>query len=250
MPRLEYKYYVSTNYLDSLRADMMPFLKYDPFSNIGGKLEYTVRSIYYDSWNLDTYYEKDAGLQNRNKYRIRGYNTLSDDSIVFLEVKRKENDLVSKNRAMLYYNDLDEFINSKNYSLIEKCNFNKGITDDAKTFLYHYYLHSLQPASLVTYEREAFACKFGTELRITFDKNVRTKTSESINELFTEDNLKPSFKDFFVLEVKFERIVPSWIPKVLNNYNIFRDSVSKYGTGMEKAINSYFIDPIKLRYAL
>ncbi|MGE5364553.1 MAG: polyphosphate polymerase domain-containing protein [Bacteroidota bacterium] len=235
MARLEYKYYIPYIHLDQLRRDIIPYLKYDAFALKTPRKEYTVKSVYLDSPGFITYHEKDMGIRARHKYRIRGYNEESDDSIVFLEIKRKDVDFISKDRAKLLYRNLDQFIETKDYSLLAGSN---GTADYARNFLYYYHLYQLKPVVVVTYEREAFECGFGTDLRITFDKNIRTRPAQSCSDIFSDEQMKISLKDYFVLEVKFSTIVPSWVPRVLNKYNVFRDSASKYLMCVNTTFNS------------
>jgi hypothetical protein len=240
MTRLEYKYYFPMDYLDELRRDIMPFLEYDHYSGLIQKKEYTVRSIYLDSPGMLTYREKDAGLMYRNKYRIRGYNLLSKDSVVFLEIKRKENDFVSKNRAPLFYGDLERFIGTRDFSLILNSKEMEERKADARKFMYYFLLYNLKPAVIVAYEREAFECKYNSGLRITFDKNVRTRITNSYNNLYDDINMMPTFENHFVLEIKFHKIIPFWLPAVLKKYNTSRESVSKYATSIDISSSNKF----------
>ncbi len=81
--RLEYKYIVPSNKLESLRNALLPFVQYDPYSNIRGDKQYTVKSIYLDSRNLKDYRDKIDGVYKRKKVRIRGYNDVHDNSTLF-----------------------------------------------------------------------------------------------------------------------------------------------------------------------
>lgn len=65
MPRLEFKYFVPIEWKDKLREDVMLYLKHDYYSELRPHKEYTVRSIYLDSPELTSYYEKLAGLKVR-----------------------------------------------------------------------------------------------------------------------------------------------------------------------------------------
>jgi hypothetical protein len=238
MARLEYKYYIPLQYLDNLRRDIMPFLVYDVFTKNRPKKEYTIHSLYLDSHQLKTYYEKLDGARVRNKFRIRGYNQLEDNSSVFLEIKRKEIDFMNKDRALLRYSNLETFLKTSDMSLI--------ITSDsdvlkrktsARNFLYYYNLHILQPAVFINYEREAFECKFGSGLRVTLDKNIRSKKADGYKHLFSDSGFKPALTNQFVLEVKFHKILPNWLPAIMKRYNIIRESVPKYAMSIESSRN-------------
>lgn len=233
MGRLEYKYYIHRDRLDSLRRDILPFLCYDRYIESQDKPEYTVRSVYLDSHSFVTYKEKLSGDRDRNKYRIRGYNELTDDSTVFLEIKRKEVGHISKDRALIYYRDLEEFLSTKDYSLLINSGEDAKKFICARNFLYYFLYHNLRPVSVITYEREAFECKFGSGLRITFDKNVRTRITNTYTDLFSERNMISTFKDKIVLEIKFNDIVPGWLPSIMKKYNILHDSISKYSGSID-----------------
>lgn len=243
MPRLEYKYYIPLSSLDKLRKDIFPFLDYDTFTELMPKKEYTVRSIYLDSNSMASYHEKLAGLVSRNKYRIRGYNQPSDSSMIFAEIKRKHVDFVSKDRIPLLYCNLEKFIKAKDFSLIYSPDHDRDKKEtSAKNFFYYYNLLNLVPRVVITYEREAFECKFGSGLRITFDKNIRAIKTDSYSNLFNDGKIIYPFKDFFVLEIKYYKIVPGWLPSIMNRYDIFRESISKYSFGIDCVYNSSFLN--------
>ncbi|HLP15013.1 MAG TPA: polyphosphate polymerase domain-containing protein [Bacteroidota bacterium] len=236
MARCEYKYYLERRHLDNLRKDILPFLTYDRYTQHLKKKEYTVRSIYFDSNDFAIYNEKLDGIRDRNKYRIRGYNQLREDSRVFLEIKRKEVDRVSKDRAPLYYRNLDAFLKTKQYDLLlspDDATQAAEAKASARNFLYYFFTLHLQPVSLINYEREAFECRFGTGLRITFDKNIRTRIVRSTSDLFVDEPMVNTFEDIIVLEIKFNKIVPAWVPSVMNRYNIIQDSISKYSGSID-----------------
>ena len=87
--RYEYKYLVPNNLVEKLRAELNPFMRLDDYAQKHSDRQYTVRSIYYDSPQFTCYNEKIDGVQIRNKYRIRGYDSRSNESIAFLEIKHK-----------------------------------------------------------------------------------------------------------------------------------------------------------------
>lgn len=231
MLRREYKYLVPTVYLNDLRSEFMPFVKLDKYSFIRPNNEYTIRSIYFDTRKLDFYYEKVEGVKNRKKLRIRGYNELSDNSIVLLEIKRRLNDLIDKNRALMLYRDLNVLFGTgdiENYIPSSK----KNNLEDAKRFFYNFTRKSLIPISLVVYEREAYFSKFNSDIRITFDKNLRYKSFPVFEDLFDECGLKKTtvMMKNFLLEMKFYKGFPEVLQKIINKFKLERVSFSKYET--------------------
>lgn len=98
--RLEYKYLVPFSDLDRLRNNLLKYLEFDEYAAIRPNKEYTVRSIYLDSYDYKCYYEKLDGIHTRKKFRIRGYNKEKDNSRIFFEMKKKYDNFISKNRVV------------------------------------------------------------------------------------------------------------------------------------------------------
>ncbi len=228
--RIEYKYLVPNSLLDAIRSEIRPYLDRDRFAEKKASNEYTVRSVYYDTPKLDCYYEKSAGLQVRRKFRIRGYDRPREDSLVFLEIKKKNSAFIEKHRAPLRLKDLDSLFCSRE---IDKYIITFGGTEreknDAARFLYHYYRQGLRPTVLVVYDREAFFGRFDTSLRLTFDKNLRGAIFPSLCMLYDEEPLEPAMSQHFILEVKFFRsTLPAWVLSMITRYELPRMALSKY----------------------
>jgi len=110
--RLEFKYLVPWGELDRLRRALAPFVEIDSFAGAEPDQQYTVRSIYFDTPGLACYVQKEAGIHTRRKLRIRGYGAPREDSLVVLEIKRKLDMRVSKNRAFLPFAGLEQLLSS------------------------------------------------------------------------------------------------------------------------------------------
>lgn len=234
MGRIENKYLVPGNKLDEFRSDVLPYLNHDAFSDRRHDKIYTVRSIYLDSPDLTSYYEKSAGIKTRNKFRVRGYNELTQDSKVFVEIKRKENDFVSKDRTLVAYTDLYDFINNADLTKIQNhtAEYEQRLIS-AKNFFFYYMKNRLKPMINVVYEREAWECKFGSGLRVTFDMNIRSHPAQNYDTLFDEKDMKILFPSSFVLEIKYNKALPSWVPQIVNKYHLKKEAISKYALCMD-----------------
>jgi hypothetical protein len=225
--RHEYKYLVPNYLLDDVRAAIRPYLDVDSYAEPSGG-QYTVRSIYFDSTELTCYWEKEAGIKIRKKLRIRGYNLLEPDEQVFLEIKRKTNNLISKNRALLRYADLErvfEFSDPSDFVRDQPRD-----REDARKFFYHLRRQSMVPVETVIYEREPFNCRFGTSLRLTFDKNLRSVAFPTLDGLYDEEDVRYALPDHFILEVKFDanRGFPRWVTPFLGRFDLKKQALSKY----------------------
>ncbi|MFA7419686.1 MAG: polyphosphate polymerase domain-containing protein [Melioribacteraceae bacterium] len=231
MSRLEYKYLVSSNVIDELRSEITPFLNHDKYTLIRPNKEYTVRSIYLDTLSLSSYYEKLSGVADRSKFRIRVYNEQLPNSYGFLEIKSKKCDFVFKDRTKIQLSDVINFLEGNNGKSQDG---HTSIQENANNFLFHYKSKRLVPIVNIIYDREAFECKLGSTLRVTFDKNLRSSVATGINELYNNSKVKTSLDNFFVLEIKFHKVLPSWVPRIINKFHLRREAVSKYTISVER----------------
>jgi SPX domain protein involved in polyphosphate accumulation len=227
--RLEYKYLVPVAYLDRMRQDLSRYLAPDAYAVLRPGHEYTVRSIYFDSHDYKCYYEKLDGIYTRKKFRIRGYNSFEEKSPIFFEIKRKHDNFISKNRARISYEKLQKVMIDRH--------IDSHFADEEKMyfdyFYYYYQLKQLEPKVLIVYNREAYECKFGSQLRITFDKDLHSKVVSNVHQLFEEDGLKSAYHREFILEIKFFQVLPQWIKNVLEKYDLTRLAVSKYTSSID-----------------
>ena len=226
--RLEYKYLISNTKLIQLRNDLLPFVEYDKHLN-NGRQDYTVRSIYFDNRKLDYYYDKIEGIKTRKKLRIRGYNFKKGKNLIFLEIKKKNDSYVYKNRTPLLFENLNQLLETGDVERFVSDQYrNDESVDDGKRFFYHFINKSLRPVILVVYEREAFTCKFDNRLRITFDMNLRYSPFPAIEDLYSEEHLYKVLVNRSILEIKFNRNKPTWLQNIINKYELSRQSLSKY----------------------
>jgi len=227
--RSELKYLVPKEALPRLRALLMPFMRLDRhgvgFENRG----YTVRSIYLDTATLRYFQEKEAGLKVRRKLRIRGYNDWRPGDWVFLEIKRKVEDKVHKNRAPVLFKDLTQLFATGDVAstIIRHPHYPEALAD-AHRFCFHLYRYNLRPTHLTVYEREAFLGRFDSSLRITFDRNLRGGYYPALADLYSESGLRHVYPGFFIMEVKYNTRFPVWIRPMLAEYALRNRSLSKY----------------------
>ncbi len=228
--RVEYKYLVPNDLLPNIREDLLPYMRADALGGQQQNGEYTVRSIYYDTPELECYDTKIEGLKIRRKFRIRGYDKPLHDSLVFLEIKRKYAQFIEKHRSPLLSRDLEAFLACTDVDkyIIPSAGSDRELKD-AQRFLYHYHRRRLVPAVLVVYDREAFLGKFDPSIRITFDKNLRGATSPSPSILYDEACLQPAMYHSWIFEVKFFRCaLPAFVRSIIRRYELPRMALSKY----------------------
>jgi len=236
--RLEYKYLVPINKINLLRKAFANYTIKDSYHL--GQNDYTVRSIYFDTSDMRFYHEKIDGIKERKKLRIRGYNELSDESIIFLEIKRKNESFISKNRSPLFLNNLHSLFESKDLnSYIIEAERNETAVEDARKFFHYMSKMSLHPVILIVYEREAYFSKFNNDLRLTFDKNLRYMLFPSMNDFGDESKMQYIMPSDFILEVKFSAGLPYWLQRIISEMNLSRLALSKYAMCIEKEKKSF-----------
>ncbi|MEO0071003.1 MAG: polyphosphate polymerase domain-containing protein [candidate division WOR-3 bacterium] len=232
--RLEYKFLVPVEQLNEMRKAMKPYVCLDSFCEKQPNHQYTVRSIYYDNRRFDCYYEKFDGFQFKKKLRIRGYNEEDRENTAFLEIKYKNGDFIGKHRAPVKWHQIKDvfasYIRTTPLPLLPP----ESSPDDALLrFMFHYYRRKMLPVAIIVYEREAFYSRFDSRLRLTIDKNVRSRLYPALDSLYIDRGMKFVMPEQFVFEVKFYGALPRWVQWLLTRFDLQRLAVSKYALGIE-----------------
>ena len=215
--RHELKFFISEMQYQVLSRQLDHVLWRDP--NGDENNEYHIRSLYFDTINDDFLEEKIAGVGNRKKYRIRIYNF--SDRVIKLECKSKYGDLISKQSVTIPRDLADQLIAGDPEGLQRMRHpLFHDVYREMRTRL-------LRPVVVVDYLREAYIHP-AQEVRITFDKQLRTGLFSS--EMF--DRHLPTYPVFDdpveILEVKYDEFLPSYIQSILSGVTAQRSAVSKY----------------------
>jgi hypothetical protein len=243
MSRIEYKYLLPRSIIDDLRKKIATYVELDPYSAIRPNHYYTVHSIYFDTAQLDLYYEKLSGLKRRKKLRVRGYNEQTKDSYVFLEIKRKTGMAVSKLRAKVVYENLDSLMQSNDIDTYVSKNGDYHSYENAQRFLYHIHKLHLKPIVLISYEREAYFYKFYHGWRITIDQNLRSCMTNSFHSLFDYNNTVESLPKHYIFEIKGSGVMPEWLRYIIGTLNLKLAALSKYTMSIDSH-NGFMINKV------
>ncbi len=236
MVRYERKYLVPYKMLDSLRARVNTFARPDIFAEEteSDLPQYTVRSIYYDTRDLQFHQEKIEGVELRKKFRIRCYNNSEPGTVAVLEIKKKIQNRVQKHRAFVNWKNVPELLltaDIEKYMLPD--NTGKNL-EDASRFFFHMKKRNLMPTVLIVYEREAYHGLLDSGVRITFDKNIRSFSYPAINDMFRESNLRHLFRNHFIMEIKyFTDKMPQWAMSLVQEFRLRHEALSKYAIGFD-----------------
>ena len=170
--RKEQKYLITMEQYDALIEQIATFMRPDKFG-IDGR--YTVTSLYFESEDNKIYYETKNKLKYRQKLRLRVYNDADLNSTAFFEVKQKHKKVVNKRRMLLPLSEAYRYLHSMEEDLDTFETSNHQVLREIDYFrkLYH-----LEPAMVVSYDRHALHSKTDSDLRITFDLNLRCRNGD------------------------------------------------------------------------
>lgn len=197
---------------------------------------YEVRSLYFDSPFKKSFFEKTNGIKTRVKLRIRYYPDFQngDEELVFIELKKKNNENVSKNRILVPFGDAINILENKTP---EAKNFYKNATPEDKANLneiwYLYKRYYLQPVCLVCYDRQPYVAKIKNRFRITFDTNVRVRNYNFNLHIGSEGCKYVVSPNIAIMEIKFNSFIPNWAIQILQRNNVIQQKMSKFASGIE-----------------
>ena len=214
--RHELKYYINPAELSVIRARLGPVMRLDAHCANG---PYDIRSLYFDDIYDSAYWEKLAGVEHRDKYRIRIYNY--SDAAVFLERKRKLGDFIQKSSVRITPRLAQRLIEGDS----------SGLMSAKSELLKEVFLlmrnRVLRPKVIVDYKREAYVHPV-ENVRITFDTCLRSGLSSV--DLFDPNvpTVCPHDKNLEILEVKYDNYLPDFVKGLLVGLSADRSAISKY----------------------
>ena len=195
---------------------------------------YTICNIYFDTKDNELIRRSIEKPIYKEKLRLRSYGVPEKGQEVFLEIKKKYKGMVNKRRTSLVLEDAYEFVRTGIIPSRGK-KLNMQVLKEIQYFLKVY--GELEAAVYIAYDRKAL---FGIEepdLRVTFDKNVRTRRYDVGLEHGDEGEMILP-EGVWLMEIKSYNCMPMWLSDILNEYNILPHSFSKYGTEYKKMINN------------
>ena len=214
MKRYELKYLLSGAQTELLRERLQGHMEIDEY----GKT--SIASLYYDT---PTYQLSRQSVEKplfKEKIRLRSYGLATEESPVFLELKRKAYDIVYKRRVQTTIPLVHKFFSGEG-DICAPGQINREIT----TFRDYY--KTLVPACLIIYDRTAYF-EPGGDLRLTIDEDPRYRVKDlTLTRSMEGISLLP--EGWTILEVKVQEAMPLWLCEILSEGRIYKGSFSKYG---------------------
>lgn len=220
--RYELKYLLTQAQKESILATMKPHMDPDPYGRT------TIRNIYFDT---DTYRLIRRSVDKpvyKEKLRIRSYRKADPGTPVFVELKKKYKGLVYKRRLAMPEKQAMDWICGGFC-----CPQETQISREIDYFLAFY--GDLHPTVFLSYEREAYYARDGSDFRITFDENILCRRTEL--SLEADPGGTPILEEGMVLmEIKCAGGIPLWMTRVLTSEHIYKTPFSKYGIAYKTLI--------------
>jgi SPX domain protein involved in polyphosphate accumulation len=218
--RKEVKYLLTNTQKEGFMALISDYIVADKFS------KYTICNVYMDTPNYRLIRRSIEKPDYKEKMRVRSYGVANEETMVFLELKKKYDGIVYKRRIRM---NLDEAIGY----IAGEASRSGQIEDEIDYFLELY--ENISPAMYIAYDRQAFSGKEDPDLRVTFDNNIfwRNEDISLTSQVYGNSLLN---EDQCLLEIKCADAMPLWLTGALAKHKIYQTSFSKYGMAYMKTL--------------
>lgn len=255
-PRLELKYWLSERHAEALRRDVEALLTPDPHTPGPGR-GYALSSLYFDTPDLRHYRSTVRGDHDRIKLRARVYDEAGP---VHLEVKRKTHDTIRKSRGRVARAAWVDVAEARTPDAHVSAGADAGAdvalpgdvgdVGGVEAFVHAFVSGACRPTCLVRYEREAYVSPLDRYGRVTFDRHITATSAHRMS--FTGDG-EPvaldratqlgALEGHVLIELKAERLIPSWMSELVRMHGLRRVAFSKYGAGMDAIMHAQLRQP-------
>ena len=219
--RVEKKYLLSEDLYQKLFEKINNYITVDTYDFS------TICNIYFDT---DDYLLVNRSIEKpiyKEKVRLRSYGVPKKNSKVFLEIKKKYKGVVGKRRVSAPLKEFYTYFDTGKYPNVD--------TQIMNEINYCFKFYNLKPKVFLAYDRYSYNGKDDSNFRITFDKNIRSRT----DNLYLENGDNGMLlldKNCYIMEVKTLGAYPLWFARILSELNIYPTSFSKYGNVYKKQI--------------
>ena len=239
--RYELKYVLDEQRAAAVARFAGMYLRPSSYNRAGSDRGYPVISLYLDSRDFRFYRQAATGLKNRIKLRIRFYDG-DWDHPAFLEVKRRVNDVICKDRAMITREGVRKFLSEGWPTPSHWPDFSTLVPGKSRPDAYNLFWSlanrvRAQGIVYVSYMRQAFESPDDEELRVTFDRQVSATVYDGTGRLTVPNRgMRMTFgqvpyclpRSAVILELKFNERAPAWMFEMVRLFNLERQAVCKY----------------------
>ena len=221
MQRVEWKYILSAEQTEFFCERLKGHMEPDAYGLT------TISSLYYDTPDRKLICASIEKPAFKEKIRLRAYGRATNETPVYLELKRKAFGIVYKRRIRATVPEVKRFFAGE-LDLDEK-----GQIDREITYFRDYY-KKLEPACMILYDRIAYYEPDG-DLRLTIDRNPRYRT-DALSFDHAPVGIPLLAPGDTILEVKVQNTIPLWLVRILSEGRIKRGSISKYGEAYRRSM--------------
>ena len=223
MKRYELKYILSPQQEQLLRRRLEGHMLPDKYGLT------SIASLYYDTPDYRLIRASLEKPEFKEKIRLRSYGLATQQSPVFLELKRKAYGIVYKRRVQSTIPLVKKFFD-KQGDICAGGQINREIT------AFRDFYDTLVPACLIIYDRTAFFEPEG-DLRLTIDNNPRYRV-EGLDLTSSMEGISLLPEGYSILEVKVQDAMPLWLASILSEGGIYKSTFSKYGEAYKRQLSN------------
>lgn len=231
--RFEFKYLITPQTAKLIELELKNFgMKLDAPGVLLGD-GYYVTSLYFDSYDFKDYQDKCGGFKKRKKIRARIYELFLDKSpSVLLEIKKKTGERVEKIQLKLSREEWRQFTDRGVSALMSFKRY--GPEEEAKNeIMRNIIASSARPQIIVRYKRKPYIASTSSALRVTFDSGLQACKRADLNRNLFMVPIDEINKRGIILEVKSNYAIPQWLGRIIRDYSLKADAISKYAYGVE-----------------
>lgn len=226
--RHEIKYLVSEAQALAMAEYIRPFMYTDHHTSTG---QYALVSLYLDSADLQLCRQSLAGLKSRFKLRIRSYSD-DPDAPCYFEVKRRLNQIIVKSRSRAPRCMVAHLISDG----VRRSSLRPyGADRNLDQFLFYQRELSAAPIMRVRYMRQAFESRFRDDVRMTFDRQLSLNPTPSPQLGLNGAGWQRLPQRAVVFEIKFTTGYPRWVCRMIQQFGLQPQSMSKYARSVAHA---------------
>jgi hypothetical protein len=227
--RFELKYLLSEACARAVRDFSLSYLEPDPHADPAKNCEYPVHSLYLDNSSLALCRATMHGEKNRFKLRIRFYDD-SPESPAFLEIKRRQNDVILKQRAPVRRASIGRILNGHWPAPADVMDSSPRGLAAVSQFCRLRTMIQAEGQVFVSYVREAYVTPNTDSARLTFDRRLQGVRYERGGSLVRTGLVVHPDVAGVILELKFTDRFPIWMRQMVREFNLVRRSMPKYVT--------------------
>ena len=227
--RYEVKYIITQAQYEGILQALLAEerMRLDRYNQTGES--YPIQSLYYASVT-DAVSQQALRLEPnefKQRLRMRSYGPANADKPVFLEIKKKFLKKTYKRRITVDYETANRFLAAGE---IPDNQIGREVLALARK--------QLQPVIKVAYERVALhATSCDSDLRISFDTNIRTSTRDlSISNQTIGATLLPA--GTVLMEIKTELGMPTFLRRIVADYQLRPTNFSKFERGLKRSFQA------------